>query len=287
MKVSGFSFIRNGTLLGYPFTESIRSVLPLCDEFVIAVGAGEDDTVERIRAIASPKIRVVETEWNEKMHDRGFVYAQQKMIAQYHCTGDWAFYLEGDEVVHEQDVPAIRDCMQRHLQNRAVEAIAFRFHHFFGNPQWESVSPGWYRREPRIIRNTIRTWAPDGLYWVVMTGQKRGRHPRAAVADAAIYHYGFVRSVESMNRKIARVTKYWGSTAAPIRKYETDPAGLAPFGGTHPAVVQEWLRTEAEQVFEPDPAYRISPKERKYRLMMRLEKLFGWDLSRRHFTPIA
>ena len=32
MRVSGFTFIRNGTMLGYPFVESIRSALPLCDE---------------------------------------------------------------------------------------------------------------------------------------------------------------------------------------------------------------------------------------------------------------
>ncbi|MCE9620636.1 MAG: glycosyltransferase [Planctomycetes bacterium] len=285
MKVSGFSFIRNGTLLGYPFVESIRSVLPLCDEFVISVGQGEDDTLERIRAIQSPKIQILQTQWNEKMHDRGFVYAQQKMIAQYHCTGDWAFYLEGDEVVHEKDLPAIRECMQRHLENRQVDAIAFHFHHFFGSAEWESVSPGWYRREPRIIRNTIRTWAPDGLYWVVMDRQRRGRYPRAAVADAAIYHYGFVRSVESMNKKIARVTKYWGSTAAAIKRYETDPMGLARFQGTHPAVIHKWIEEESERGFAPDPDYRITRKERKYRMMMRLERLFGWDLSRRHFKP--
>lgn len=199
MKISGFSFIRNGTLLGYHFVESIRSVLPLCDEFVITVGESEDDTLEKIRAIGSPKIKIVETQWNEKMNVRGFVYAQQKMIAQYHCIGDWAFYLEGDEVVHEKDIPAIRACMQKHLDNPDVEAIAFNYHHFFGSPKWKSVSPGWYRREPRIIRNTIRTWAPDGLYWVVMTEQKRGRYPRAVVVDADIYHYGFVRSVSAMN----------------------------------------------------------------------------------------
>src|ERR1700749_1878854 len=95
--ISGFSFIRNGVLLGFPFIESIRSLLPLVDEFVIAVGHGSDETLQRIRALGDAKIRVIETIWNERMQERGFVYAQQKMIAQYACTGDWAFYLEGDE----------------------------------------------------------------------------------------------------------------------------------------------------------------------------------------------
>ena len=34
MKISGFTFLRNGQRLGYPFVASIRSILPLVDEFV-------------------------------------------------------------------------------------------------------------------------------------------------------------------------------------------------------------------------------------------------------------
>ena len=286
MKVSGFSFIRNGTLLSYPFVESIQSVLPLCDEFVIALGESEDDTLDKIRSIGSPKLKIIETKWNEKMNDRGFVYAQQKMIAQYHCLGDWAFYLEGDEVVHEKDIPIIRECMQKNLDNPDVEAIAFNYHHFFGSPKWKSVSPGWYRREPRIIRNTIRTWAPDGLYWVVMTKQKRGRYPRAVIVDADIYHYGFVRSVDSMNKKNLRVNKYWGSKTKEIQCYEMDSKGLELFQGTHPTVVQTWLERDAEQNFVPSLGYKITRKEKKYRFLMQIEKLFGWDLSKRHFKIV-
>ena len=43
MKVSGFTFLRNGQKLGYPFVESIRSVLPIVDEFVIALPAWPSD----------------------------------------------------------------------------------------------------------------------------------------------------------------------------------------------------------------------------------------------------
>jgi hypothetical protein len=103
--ISGFTFIRNGVMLGFPFVESIRSLLPLVDEFVVAVGRSDDDTLARVQAIGDPKIKIIETVWNDHMADRGFVYAQQKMIAQYACTGDWAFYLEGDEVVHEASWP--------------------------------------------------------------------------------------------------------------------------------------------------------------------------------------
>ena len=103
MKVSGFTFIRNGINLGYPFIESIKSILPICDEFIIAVGKSEDNTLQKICALKSKKIKIIETSWNENISDRGFVYAQQKMIAQYNCTGDWAFYLEGDEILDRSE----------------------------------------------------------------------------------------------------------------------------------------------------------------------------------------
>lgn len=286
MKVSAFTFIRNGTLLGYPFIESIRSALPLCDEFVIAVGDGEDDTLDCIKAINSDKIVIVPTRWNEKMQDRGFVYAQQKMIAQYNCTGDWAFYLEGDEVLHENDITTIRDAMEHHLDNQEVEAIAFDYHHFFGSPDWLAISPAWYRQECRIIRNTIRSWAPDGLYFVVMDKNKKGRHPRAALAGVPIYHYGHVRSIASMQKKNERVGKYWNHNHALFKGYQIDPQALEPFNGQHPAIMSNWLADEAEKNFKPDINHTLTKREKKHRLAMKVEKMFNIDLSKKHFQLV-
>jgi hypothetical protein len=284
--ISGFTFIRNGVDLGFPFEASIRSLLPLVDEFVVAVGAGGDDTLARVKAIGDPKIRIIETLWNERMADRGFVYAQQKMIAQYACTGDWAFYLEGDEVVHEDDLPAIRASVDRHHANPAVEALVFDYRHFYGSPDWVSISPGWYRRECRLIRNTIRSYAPDGQYWLVTTDHKRGRNPRAALANAHIYHYGWIRRNDAMQEKMDRVAKYWATPPAKIVYSQFDPRALAPFTGTHPKAVQDWLRTDAEPTLNLDPRYRPTPKENKYHLMRLLESVTGLDFSRKHFKLV-
>lgn len=201
MKISGFTFLRNGTSLGYPYIESLRSLLMVCDEIVVVVGQSEDDTLEQVKAIGDSRIRIIETVWNESMRDRGYVYAQQKMIAQFNCTGDWAFYLEGDEIIHEADAPKIRAVMEKYLNDQEVEALVFDYHHFYGCPDMVARSPGWYRRAPRIIRNTIRTWAPDGLFWVVMEKNKKGRYPKAALAGCPIYHYGHVRSSTKMQEK--------------------------------------------------------------------------------------
>src|SRR5215471_4616944 len=129
MRVSGFTFLRNGRKLGYPFVQSIRSILPIVDEFVIALGESDDGTDETVRAIGDPKIRIIPTRWNERIRNdysmKGFVYGQQKSIALFNCTGDWAFYLEGDEVVHENDLERIRGSMEKHLNDSRVEGFVF------------------------------------------------------------------------------------------------------------------------------------------------------------------
>jgi hypothetical protein len=286
MKISGFTFLRNGTLMGYPYLESIKSILPLVDEFVVNVGAGNDDTYERIVAIADPKIRIIRSQWNEGMHAKGFVYAQQKMIAQYNCTGDWAFYLEGDEVLHENDLDRIRDSMLLHLPNPKIEALAFHYHHFYGTPHQVATSAAWYRNEVRVIRNTIRSYAPDGLYWVVMPSHRRGRFPYAAHTGAHIYHYGWARSAARMAEKIRRVAQYWDGVAAPTFDYgNIDSKILTPFSGSHPKIIEEWLKNEAEHNFSPNQDYRLSRRDKKHRISMQLEKWFGWDLSKKHYLP--
>jgi hypothetical protein len=290
MLVSGFPFLRHATRLGYPYIQSIRSVLPLVDEFVVNVGRGDDDTLERVRQLAStePKIRVLESVWNERMEQRGFVYAQQKMIAQFNCSGDWAFYIEGDEVVHEDDLPVIRRALEEHLGNRTVEALAFDYLHFYGTPDQLAASPAWYRRETRIIRNTIRSYAPDGQYWVVMDLRRRGRLPRAALTNARIFHYGHVRLRPRMQDRSREVAKYWSeSPQGGEHDYGAiDPAALKAFSGTHPAVIRSWLDTEAEHAFRLNPDYRPTRRELKHRWAMRIERLLGVDLSKKNFTPV-
>lgn len=285
MKVSGFTFLRNAVINGYPFEESIRSLLPIVDEYVIAVGKGQDETFSRIQAINDPRIRIIETVWNENMRDRGFVYGQQKMIAQYNCTGDWAFYLEGDEVLHEDELPAIQDAMRNHLGDPAIEALYFNFFHFYGTPQQIGIAG--YRKAPRIIRNTIRSIAPDGLFFVVLDQNKRGRYPRAASSNANIYHYGHCRSVSKMNEKLAQVRRYWGGTHEKFEGYgNIDGAELREFRGTHPAVMLEWLANEAEHVFEQVSGYSPSRREYRNRVRFWLEDKLGIEMSKKHYKRV-
>jgi glycosyltransferase involved in cell wall biosynthesis len=295
MKVSGFTFIRDGVRLGYPFEESIRSVLPLCDEFIVAVGDSDDGTLERLESMNEPKLRLIRTAWNENIHSYGFVYAQQKMIAQFNCTGDWAFYLEGDEIVHEEDLDRLHRAMAHYIDVLSVEALVFDYFHFYGDVRHVDISSRVYRKAARIIRNNLRSIAPDGLYWAIIKkrnwlrrrNKRRTRYPHAAALNIPIYHYGNARAEHFLGAKAAVVNQYWGEEIWPSKYGRIDPQRIGPFRGTHPQIIRPWLESHANEALNFDPEYRITPRERKHRLLGRLEKHFGWDFSKRHFKIIA
>jgi len=285
MKVSAFTFIKNGGILGYPFIQSIKSILPIVDEFVINVGSGEDNTLEVIQAINDPKIRIIQSCWNDNMKNRGYVYGQQKMVAQFNCTGDWAFYIEGDEIYHENDLDRIYMSMKENLDNPEVEALIFDFYHFYGNANSYLDSPGWYRSEARIIKNSLRTYAPDGLFWLVLDSNKTGRYPKAKHTGAKCYHYGWVRSEAQMNLKSKKVQKYWGGEANKIDYSKMDQSIIKEFKGSHPKIIQDWIPKETG-VFVADQDYKLSLKQKKHKIMIIFEKLFGLELSKKHYKLV-
>jgi hypothetical protein len=285
MKISGFTFIKNGQMLGYPFIQSIKSILPIVDEFIINVGESDDDTLEMISSINNNKIRIIQSKWNDEMQDRGYVYGQQKMIAQFNCTGDWAFYIEGDEIYHEDELYKIKKSMELHLHDPDVEALVFNFNHFYGNANSILNSIGWYRTEARIIKNSIRSYAPDGLFWLILDSNKKGRYPKAKHTGATCFHYGWVRSEEQMNLKSSKINKYWGSDPIKVDYTQIDQKIIEPFLGTHPKIIHDWLPLEKE-LFQADPNYKLTLKQKKHRFLKRLEHVFRVDLCKKHFKLI-
>ena len=131
MKVSGFTIARNVIKFNYPILESIQSILPICDEFIVNVGDSEDDTLELIRSIKSDKIRIIQNDWD--LSQGAEVLSFQTNLALKECKGDWAFYLQSDEVIHEDDFKHLRNVMNKHLNENDVDALRFRWLHFYGS----------------------------------------------------------------------------------------------------------------------------------------------------------
>jgi len=254
MKVSGFTFCRDAVRFDYPIVESIGSILPLVDEYVVNVGKSGDGTLELIRSIGDPKVRIVESVWDETLRRDGLIFSQQTNIALSQCTGDWAFYLQADEVVHEADLPQIERAMTRYLPDPAVQGLMFRYIHFKGD--YCSIDPWMYRREIRIVRNSgeIRSFGDATGFSLTEGGQERalkGATERWRPSEGRIFHYGWVKDPRTLVQK-KRVQIGFHHEVVPeaerfffeqethrIENYEI----LKEFRGSHPAVMAGRIRT--------------------------------------------
>ncbi len=300
MKISGFTMGRNALKLYYPVRQSVESILPLVDEFVVALGRSDDDdrTREELEAIGSNKVRFIETEWDIEKYPRGMEHAHQTDLAREACSGDWLFYLQSDEVVHEKHLENIRERCRELLDDKEVEGLLFRYLHFWGDYDHLQDNHCWYRREIRIIRNDpeIHSWESaqsfrripdfDGLHY----RQQEGTYKlKVAEVDAEIFHYGWVRPPSLMQKKIrAFQTNHRGvkrvaeETARHLYDRNFDYGNLSRitrFKGTHPAVMKTWIARFdwKDQLRFEGPARSLNPAISKhdrtrYRLISWIEK---------------
>lgn len=279
MKVSGFSFIKNAVKFGYPIVESITSILPLCDEFVIAVGDSNDGTRELVKSINDPKIKIIDTVWDESINTKGRVLAAEtdKAFKAIAPDGDWAFYIQGDEVLHERYIDTVKEAMIKYKGNKEVDGLLFNYQHFWGSFDYVGDSSRWYRKEIRVVRNDKSIYSYRDAQ-----GFRKGDSKKLNVKpiDACIYHYGWVREPRAMHSKNTGTKKYWSEEGYNEKKVVFDKNEfdygeidvLRKFTGTHPAVMKERI---AKKNWQFD--YDISKNKMKLkdRFKNTLEKITG------------
>lgn len=298
MKVSGFTFVKNATKLFIPAKESIKSILPLVDEFVIALGKGDDDdfTKQEILSIKSPKIKIIETEWDTENYPKNTVFARETDIAKEACTGDWLFYLQCDEVMHEDFVPIVKAAMEKYLNDPVIEGLLFYYKHFWGDFDHYNPSHVFYPREIRVIRNlsNIHSWK-DAQSFRYHSGsfnytfedyqKKEGtRKLNVAQIGAEIYHYGWVRPPELMSKKQKISSTTYRGKEATEKKFKGETSfdygpldKVKVFQGTHPNTMQAWIeKIHWKDQLQVSGAYKSKPKKpkhekRKYRTLTWIE----------------
>jgi hypothetical protein len=257
MKVCGFTFIRNAVKFDYPVVEAIQSILPLCDEVVVAVGNSEDGTRALIRQI-SPKITIIDTVWDEAQREGGRVLALEtdKAFQAISAHYDWAFYIQGDEVVHEQYLPVIRKAMEDNLHRTDVDGLLFNYLHFFGSYDYVGKKYSWYRREIRVVRNRKDIFSyKDAQGFRKQPNDKL----RVKLVDAFVYHYGYVKEPVALQQKVTTMVHFyhddnWIKNVFKKREkydYEGMREPLKKFEGTHPAVMKARV-TRKNWDFRPD-----------------------------------
>jgi hypothetical protein len=279
MKVCGFTFIRNAGKFDFPIVEAICSILPICDSFVVAVGKSDDKTRNIIENIASEKITIVDTAWDESLKHGGFVYASEtnKAFDAIPAAFDWCFYIQGDEVVHEKFLPEIQAAMLKNVDRTEVEGLLFNYQHFYATYDYVGDCRHWYRKEIRVIRNdkNIRSYKDAQGF------RKNNRKLNVVPVAADVYHYGWVRSPKFMQDKINSVKAFYNGiseteackvAAQQEFNYNIEYDALTKFKGTHPQVMKERIKRLNWKV-EID-LNRVNMKM-KYRILYKIEKLFG------------
>jgi hypothetical protein len=254
MRVSGFTIVRNAITLDFPVVASIRSLLPVCDEVVVNVGRSEDDTLELVRSIGDPKIRILETEWDMTIRNR--VLGDETLRAMRACRHPWGIYIQADEVLHERGAEELAAAITRHDADRRVEGLLVRYLHFYGDMDTIAVNRRWYRREVRAVRLDP---ALDILPYQGAQGFRVGpehRKIKARLTGAEMFHYGWARPTQALKakRETNRVIYPWSRDREARRPLLPWFPGLTRFRGTHPAVAREWVdarRHDVERRVEP------------------------------------
>lgn len=249
MKVTGFTFIRNAIKLDYPIVEAIKSILPICSDFVVAVGNSEDITLQLIKSIDPNKIRIIETIWDDTLRENGAVLAVETNKA-FHAISnesDWAFYIQGDEVIHEKYLPTIQSAMIAFKDRKEIDGLLFNYHHFYGSYDYIGASSKWYREEIRIIKNDKSIYSHKDAQ-----GFRKGNNEKLNVAaiPAFVYHYGWVKDPRAMQIKQESFNRLWHDdqwmeenvVKTEAFEYEDHVSQLALFKESHPEVMHERIK---------------------------------------------
>lgn len=280
MFVSGFTFIRNAVKLDYPVKEAILSILPLVDEMVVAVGNSEDTTRELIASLG-PKIKIIDTAWDDTLREGGKVLADEtnKALEAVNPKADWCFYIQGDECVHEKYHPEIQSKLLQYKDDKHVDGLLFDYAHFYGSYDYLGDSRTWYRKEIRIIKNDNAITS----YRDAQGFRKAGKKLQVKPIDAEIYHYGWVRHPKYQMAKLREANKLWHDDDYIDKKFDaskdfdySEIDSIKPFEGTHPAVMQKRI-SEMNWSFDKDPKAKTFGLKLKF--LYGIEKLTGWRVG--------
>ncbi len=281
MFVSGFTIARNVVKADYPIKEAVYSILPLCDEMVIAVGKSDDDTLNYIKSFDSPKIKIIETVWDDSLREGGKVLAIEtnKAMDAINPNADWCFYIQADECLHEQFLKPLKSLMLKYKDDQSIDGLLFNYTHFYGSYDYVADSRHWYRKEIRIIRNNpqIRSFKDAQGF------RKNDQKLKVKETGASIYHYGWVKHPKQQLEKLKQARKLWHSDEflekeyADINEYDfSNVDSLSLFTGTHPQVIQERIQKKNWK-FEYD--IKIKNLGFKKSVLYFIEKISGWRVG--------
>jgi glycosyltransferase involved in cell wall biosynthesis len=290
--LSGYTYLKNGIKYDYPFRESIRSVISLCDQFVICYATdSEDETLAALQVLAAeyPQIELYPSEiWRQNRGHEGEVIRKAAEEAMGYCRGEWLWHVQADEVYHEDDLNLLREQIYSAGAER-IDAYRFRVLHFYGNYTTlikESAQEiGWYQRCIRLTRRGKAQHIKDAWTQILNPGDPG----QIKDLEIRIFHYGHVRGAEAMRIKMSYMEKLY---AVLPDEYEVCPEGefiydripsayLTPFQGSHPQTLR--LRMAQARLTEMQVLSESSKRSKPRVLILsrhhQIKKGFGISLN--------
>lgn len=266
MRISGFTYVRNGFKYGYPFIPSIQSLLPLVDELIVVVGDSEDGTREAIVQLNDPKIRIIDTVWDDQLRENGKIFAQQSNLGLEQIDGDWAIHLQVDEVLHEGDHHKLLQMIAEADKDPEVDGLLFPFYHFWGDFQHIRNTRKTHPFEIRAFKNrgTIKSYKDSQGFRKYNSEDDyvngaEGDKLKVLNTDVPVYHYSYSRNPSLMKKKAEYFDRFWHDDAwvekhkkeRPFDFNEVDR--LEFFDKPHPVYMKEIIAAK-DWEFDYDPS---------------------------------
>ena len=275
MRIVGCSLVASAVRLDFPILEALGSILPLCDELIVNVGPSDDGTLDLVRSLGDPRLRVVEGRWD--LDQGSAVLAVETQRALDLARGDWAIYIQADEVLHEDGVEPLRAALATAEADPRVEGLLVDFVHFYGTPEWIGASRAWYRREVRAIRlgREIRSRGDA-------QGFRAGpdaRRVRARPSGATYFHYGWARPLDALRLKQETDDRLYHGGAgkrAPLGERLPRDVGLTRFTGRHPSRMEPWIAARRAGMSPGFASRRWDARRVSLLASLAVERLTGW-----------
>ena len=249
MKISGFTYIRNGFEYKYPFLASIKSLLPIVDELIVVVGDSSDGTREAIEKLANVKIKIVDSIWNNSLRSGGILFAEQSNIGLKYASGDWLIHLQADEVLMEDSKDEILKSISYANLNENIDGVLFPFLHFWGDYNHIRNTRRTHRYEIRAFKNNRNVLSfRDSQGFRKYDKNSNGKKLRVIKTKVKVFHYSYSRNPKLMKKKANYFKRFWHSDDWIQKKTNEKPFDvnyvdkLESYSGIHPKYMKSTIK---------------------------------------------
>lgn len=245
----------------YPVREVIRSVLPIVDEWHLGAPPEDEDgtwaLLEDLRDECPEKIHLHAMDWwgAQGRKELSFADATNRLIEK--CTGRYHLQLQADEVLHEDDLPVLRELVEAGRADWAQ----FRRLNFFGTfDAYNATLTRWPMDVARLARRELYPMIRSlgDATELAIPDQDPLPWPKHDLRETVpIYHYCYVKHPRAYVQKQKVMGALYGLGEDPrivawrergkIDWHEMVPAEeYVPLTRSHPAVMTDWIAERRE-----------------------------------------